>query len=142
MTVRNCFLLGLIFFFSNFSNVSTSFVDAVAVSPDACHPHMVVEIHFSLHNSTENHEFSYRKSVSREYGPLCKFVFRYERTCMCNSTTAYAAVCSLTNATHESVCGPGDSKWNHRKFEIHSIIFFFFQIQKKNCFYEHFKKKI
>ena len=64
---------------------------------------MVIEIHFSLHNSTENHEFSYRKFVSREYGPLCKFVFSYERTCMCHSTVAYAAVCSLTNATHGSV---------------------------------------
>jgi hypothetical protein len=100
-SIRNCILLGLIF--SNFSNVRTSFVDAGVVRSDAYHPSVVAEIHFSFHNSTENHEFSYRKVVSREYGPLYTFVFSYERTCMYNSTTAYAAVCSLTNATHGSV---------------------------------------
>jgi hypothetical protein len=64
---------------------------------------MVVDIHFALHNSTENHEFSYRKFASRDYDPLYKFVFSYEQTCMYNTTTAYTAVCSLTGATHVSV---------------------------------------
>jgi len=130
-SIRNCILLGLIF--SNVSNVSTSFVDAGVIRSDAYHPPMAAEIHISLHNSTENHEFSHRKFVSREYGSLYQFVFSYERICMYNSTTAYAAVCSVTTRD----CGLGDSKWYHRKFEIHSIIFSIFQNQKKSCFYEH-----
>jgi len=41
--------------FSNFSRVSTFFADIGVVEPDSCHPTIVIDIPFDLHNSTSYH---------------------------------------------------------------------------------------
>jgi hypothetical protein len=59
---------------------------------------------------------------------------------MYNSATVYAAVYSLTNATHESV-DLAIPRGCIKKFEIHYMVCSLYQIRRRNYFYGHLKKE-